>query len=439
MRAKPAMPSYMLRNHMNKASLPQIAMQRIALHLITDFRPWAAPPGAHVGFLPFLASMISSSRSRWETHPDVEHYEKQWRPVISWLIGSAFCREAIDTLGWSAAIPVSVLEPSHKRGGPWPAYLATALKIARVEVHRKCTGLMPDYLAVPSGNGPFAFFESKGGKFPTIGRNLPGVKLAELIRMWTKQVCNAELVVHGQTHAAERWIAATRVHPGSRSRATYVRLWKVGCLKNDRREGDVDEPQNERPEGVDSAPLDEGTEGGAVVPPNEASDGEVDVRLDEFLSETESTAQLGGRSVATFAALARSITLHQLGLDATAESIATAASRLGAEVEAPQNPKAYDRAMAELEKCARVSSTDRPVIRIGTYSFGRKGPRLHLGLLASGLEEIELLARAAVGPRDEIAATWLDRPRSSIILEPIVEGAVGASRADGFVAWVEPS
>src|SRR4051812_2597927 len=135
------MPSYTLRDHANNVTRPQMAMPRIALHLLTDFRPWAAPPGAHIGFLPFVASMLSQSPSKWETHRDVEHYEKQWRPVISWLIGSAFSREAIDLLGWSAAIPVSVLASSQAGSGPWPAYLAAALSTTPVVVERKRKGL----------------------------------------------------------------------------------------------------------------------------------------------------------------------------------------------------------------------------------------------------------------------------------------------------------
>lgn len=398
------MPSYTLRDHANNVTLPQMPVQRVALHLLTDFRPWAAPPGAHLGFIPFVSSMISmSQRSRWETHRDLEYYEKQWRPVVSWLIGSAFSREAIDLMGWSAAIPVSVLASSHAKRGPWPKYLAIALRLASVRVKRKRKGLMPDYLAVPTGTGPFAFFESKGGRHPTIARQSPGKTLTKNLKAWTQQVCNAELILNGQAQRAERWISATRVHPGSRSRATYVRLWKVAC------------------------------------PKKEGSEGEVDVPSDEDSSKIETDVVPRARSVAAGAALSRAITLHQLGLDAAAETLAIAASRLGSEFSARRFAGMFERGRAELASLQRVSAADeKHVRRIGSFAFGRKGPRLHLGLLQSGLEEIELLTRAAIDTSDEKFAAWLERPPTHV-RDFIVDGVPASARADGFVAWIESS
>ncbi|MFP2913143.1 hypothetical protein ACLESD_50700 [Pyxidicoccus sp. 3LFB2] len=395
------MPSYTLHDHANKVTRPQMAMPRVALHLLTDFRPWSAPPGAHLGFVPFVASMFSQSPSKWETHRDVEHYEKQWRPVISWLIGSAFSREAIDLLGWSAAIPVSVLASSQASRGPWPAYLAAALTTP-VVVQRKRKGLMPDYLAVPTGSRSFAFFESKGGQHPTIASKKPGSTLTKQLTAWTQQVCNARLIVNGQTQAVERWIAATRVHPGARSRETYVRLWKVLCAKNEPSETHVD------------------------APPDDGS------------SEIETNVAQRELSVAALAAISRAFTLHQLGLNATAEAVAVAAARLGAQAQGRQNEAAYARAMAELERLAYVSATDQTVRRISTFAFGRNSPRVHLGLLSSGLEDLQVLARAAVDPPAEIATKWRARPRTEV-RDLVIEGATGAARADGFVAWSEPS
>jgi hypothetical protein len=438
------MTSYKLHDHANKVTRQQMTMQRVALHLLTDFRPWAAPPGAHIGFLPFVASMLSQSPSKWETHRNVEHYEKQWRPVISWLIGSAFSREAIDFLGWSAAIPVSVLASSQAGRGPWPKYLAAALTTP-VVVQRKRKGLMPDYLAVPTGSLSFAFFESKGGQHPTITSKKPGSKLTKQLTAWTQQVCNARLIVNGHTQAVERWIAATRVHPGARSRETYVRLWKVLCAKNEPSETHVD------------------------APPDDGS------------SEIETNVAQRERSVAALAAISRAVTLHHLGLNATAEAVAVAAARLGAQAQGRQNAAAHARAVAELDKLASVGSgshpeqpqenqqitsteadvpasqvretttsaqdenhtpyvaaTDQTVRRISTFAFGRNNPRVHLGLLSSGLEDLQVLARAAVDPPDEIATQWRARPRTEV-RDPVIEGATGAARADGFVAWIEPS
>lgn len=208
----------------------RVSIAALAAHLLRDFKPWL-PLQARTWLVDMMDAFLDlhppNGGSAYITRDDLSSLESQWKPVVSWLLGTVFCRESACVLGYPFVVPVSVLEGGangHQRAA-WNVVPSSMLSVVRVS-----PGLTPDYVAfdgVP-GAGRACFFEAKGTSYVLDTHHLAGGLSGKLRLEWMPQVRNAELKINGISYDAGRYVVATRVNSRNVSpgcRRIEVREW----------------------------------------------------------------------------------------------------------------------------------------------------------------------------------------------------------------------
>lgn len=205
----------------------------VAAHLVADWIPSLPSVSAVdlMGWPQYLLKGVGHSHSPYlAIDEQVSACERQWKGVMSWMLGVACARKVLSEEGYQWIAPVSAFYPNQitpVSTSNWhPTYPSSVLKIDRDPA--SSTNLRPDYIALRSIGGKleWALAESKGTSASLSSMACP--------RTWRDQVRNA--VVHvtrprgGGTNIpiSRHIVVATRVNPNAKrtmTRRLQVRAW----------------------------------------------------------------------------------------------------------------------------------------------------------------------------------------------------------------------
>ncbi|MBO7778459.1 hypothetical protein, partial [Burkholderia pseudomallei] len=205
----------------------------VAAHLVSDWIPSLPSVSAVdlMGWPQYLLKEVGHSHSPYlAIDEQVSACERQWKGVMSWMLGVACARKVLSEEGYQWIAPVSAFYPNQITPvsiSNWhPTYPSSVLKIDRDPA--SSTNLRPDYIALRSIGGKleWALAESKGTSASLSSMACP--------RTWRDQVRNA--VVHvtrprgGGTNIpiSRHIVVATRVNPNAKrtmTRRLQVRAW----------------------------------------------------------------------------------------------------------------------------------------------------------------------------------------------------------------------
>lgn len=204
----------------------------ISSHLLADWVP-SLPPAMGSSFLgwpPFLITTVSVNGQALLALDEVAgRSERQWKSVMSWMIGVAGARHVLATERYRWIAPVSAFFPRAVQvvnTAQWPlSFPLTALSVAKRP--RSRSRLFPDYLGLrrsSSARGAYEWVvaEAKGTRnCLTNRRTCPTA--------WAGQVRNIVVTVNGVSINVPRYlVVATRVNPNAASlqtRRLQVRAW----------------------------------------------------------------------------------------------------------------------------------------------------------------------------------------------------------------------
>ncbi|MBO7750212.1 hypothetical protein [Burkholderia pseudomallei] len=205
----------------------------VAAHLVADWIPSLPSVSAVdlMGWPQYLLKEVGHShRPYLAIDEQVSACERQWKGVMSWMLGVACARKVLSEEGYQWIAPVSAFYPNQITPVStlnWhPTYPPSVLKIDRDPA--SSTNLRPDYIALRSigGNLEWALAEAKGTSASLSSMACP--------RPWRDQVRNA--IVHAKRPKAggtnipisRHIVVATRVNPNAKRKLTrrlQVRAW----------------------------------------------------------------------------------------------------------------------------------------------------------------------------------------------------------------------
>ncbi len=212
------------------APLP-LTLDSVSGYLVEDWVPSIVPPPGS-SFIGWPASLIRSEdvdgTEHWSLDPVLGKTERQWKSVISWMLGVAGARHLLAHEGYRWIAPASAFYPGAEDVDTtrWhPRLPPGAVEVTGPNRH---TNLRPDYLAIRprrvTGVRTLAAVEAKG-----TGDALGSALKHRCPPAWRRQVWNIAVTVHGQPVRISRHIvAATRVNPNAkraRTRCLQVRGW----------------------------------------------------------------------------------------------------------------------------------------------------------------------------------------------------------------------
>ena len=210
-------------------TLIPMTSQDISAHLLVDWVPWL-PTSASASLMGWPSHLIELVRydgiDVLALRADAGRTERQWKGMLSWMLGIAGTRHILnkEQYRWiaplSAFYPDAVLPVSYN---PMPtAYPRTSIVAERAP--RNSSHLRPDYLALRLDGRSYewAVVEAKGNH-----KSLE--YLADCPVEWYKQARNVLLKVHGYPITSLRnLVIATRVNPNAANpltRRVQVRAW----------------------------------------------------------------------------------------------------------------------------------------------------------------------------------------------------------------------
>lgn|GEM_PF-5106742 len=173
-----------------------------------------------------VASHFIDGNHYWTLQPTAAHFEKQWKQVISWILGVAFCKKVVDIEGYTWIAPLSAFSSQNtyllSRWAPIIPFVNSTIK---PDPSISAT-LMPDYVLARAGAGnpplEISFAESKATKNCLENCSMPPDS-------WINQARNARFYFRNKViPATQKMLIATRVNPKDRkakTRRVYVRCW----------------------------------------------------------------------------------------------------------------------------------------------------------------------------------------------------------------------
>ena len=206
------------------------SVDEISAHLMDDWAPSLpiATGATFMGWPSFLLSPLTFNNLEClRLHDRTATTERQWKGVMSWMLGVAVARHILKIEKYRWIAPVSAFFGNNRQQvflGQWP----TALSPGVVETSRPVgtkTRLTPDYLVLRStANGQYDWgvVEAKGN-----ARSLKPHAVCP--PDWSKQVRNVVVAVNGTPIQIPRYVViATRVNPNAiraSTRRVQVRAW----------------------------------------------------------------------------------------------------------------------------------------------------------------------------------------------------------------------
>jgi hypothetical protein len=160
--------------------------------------------------------------------------ERQWKGVLSWMLGVAGTRHVLAREGYRWIAPLSAFYPELVTPvdlTAWHTDFGPGRLVAR-RPRASRSRLRPDYLAVRESGTPkcleWAIVESKGTSASLTGK-------VTCPRNWSTQVRNIEILIDGHVQKIARHIViATRVNPNAkwpRTRRLQIRAWNSQALE----------------------------------------------------------------------------------------------------------------------------------------------------------------------------------------------------------------
>jgi hypothetical protein len=209
----------------------------ISGYLAEDWLPSIVPPPGST-FMGWPASLIQpvavGGTPYWSLDAVLGRTERQWKGVISWMLGVAGARHMLAQEGYRWIAPVSAFYPG---GGEvdtahWhPRFPPGAVVVTGPN---QGTNLRPDYVAIRprrvTGVRTWAAAEAKG-----TGEALDSALKNACPAAWYRQVRNIAVTLRGQPLNVPRHIvAATRVNPNAKrpqTRCLQLRGWNADAPK----------------------------------------------------------------------------------------------------------------------------------------------------------------------------------------------------------------
>jgi hypothetical protein len=209
-------------------------VENVSTHLLADWLPTlpTSLSPALIGWPPFLIETVRISIGDCLALQErVAQSEKQWKGVVSWMLGVAGTRQFLESDGYRWVAPLSAFYPeTTKRFVPAPwniRFPGSSIRAERLQGSQ--SRLRPDYLAIrplPSSEAEGAYelavAESKGTHVSLASRNTCPPD-------WYNQARNVSLIVDQSPVPIPRHlVVATRVNPNaerSKTRRLQVRAW----------------------------------------------------------------------------------------------------------------------------------------------------------------------------------------------------------------------
>jgi hypothetical protein len=417
------MADYELVDPQGNATTYNASFLRIATHLLADWRPWR-PAYFATGLLGFLHGNAVHQSGRWVASQEGAHFEREWKKLASWAFGTAFCRDALDRMGYGAAVPVSVLTGSKplsaQPGSLWSSIVSALPAQLHVDRPPPKTGDMPDLLTIHRASSALAFAEAKGTKHLLSG----SVVAKKLTSTWFPQVANAEVSVGGQPVSADRLVTVTRLNPFAKGQPTREVRVQVFVPPS------ATVVTSSRPAG--SAP-DEGSQTEAEAPPSTPRPS-VDAALEllNLAGLLDATGLPNAAHLLTEAAAA-----WMSGEERWArEQLLVRVIRGGREAQIPLAQREVA-SVRERERGAPMDGLEEPVFALGRFASGLV-PTVAVGLDALALEQVDLAIKMAAqdtGAYERFASLSSNervRRRTGV-----PEGGDVYLRSDGVAGWID--
>lgn len=212
--------------------------QDICSHLLTDWIP-SIPSNvssSFVGWPPFLINTISLNGIDFLTlQKETGRSERQWKGVLSWMLGIAGTRQVLGYEGYRWIAPLSAFYPEAKQEvdiSTWPVIFPRSSITAEGlpgSPPNSSPILRPDYIALrPLSGGQgnlsieWAVAESKGTDLCLTNRQTCPPR-------WYDQARNVLVCVNGFPISIPRYLViATRVNPNAKKNITrriQIRAW----------------------------------------------------------------------------------------------------------------------------------------------------------------------------------------------------------------------
>lgn len=206
----------------------------ISGHLLEDWIPSlpSTVSSSFVGWPPFLIDVARMSIGNClALRAEAGRTERQWKGVLSWMLGVAGARHVLKSEGYRWVAPLSAFYPESTQDvdlSDWNVSFPRSAVVAERQPNNP-SRLRPDYLALrplassqPTGTYEWAVAEAKGTKWNlTNGTLCPGE--------WSRQARNVSLTVNGSPATIQRHlVVATRVNPNAvylQTRRLQVRAW----------------------------------------------------------------------------------------------------------------------------------------------------------------------------------------------------------------------
>lgn len=203
----------------------------ISSHLLSDWVPSlpATVGSSFIGWPPFLIEVASfNGNDILALREETRRVERQWKSVLSWMLGVAGTRHVLASEGYRWIAPLSAFYPGVLQPldlAAWhPLFPCSTITVDR-RPGTRCR-LRPDYLALRStaafGQYEWAVVEAKGTQAClTNTHTCP--------RAWASQVRSVAVAVNGLRRVVpRRLVVATRVNPNAArpsTRRIQVRAW----------------------------------------------------------------------------------------------------------------------------------------------------------------------------------------------------------------------
>ena len=204
----------------------------ISSHLLADWLP-NLPLATGASFFGWPSQILFQSHSLGTAYLTIHQWlgqsERQWKGVISWMLGVAGARRVLSELGYRWVAPSSAFYPEST--GPiaiaWPSNFPRA-NLSVAEDPSNSSRLRPDYIALKPSNGgtsyQLAAAEAKG-----TSKAILSAAKASCPASWYQQVKNIRITLGGVPLYVPRHIViATRVNPNAvqnTTRQLAIRAW----------------------------------------------------------------------------------------------------------------------------------------------------------------------------------------------------------------------
>jgi hypothetical protein len=202
---------------------------QISGYLVEDWVPSLVPPPGSM-FFGWPSSLIEpvdvGGTHHWSLDSVLGTTERQWKSVISWMLGVAGARHLLAEEGYRWIAPVSAFFPSARSAtvAHWhPMFPPGAVGVTgqtRQPGRPIRTNLRPDYIAIRprrvTGRRGWAAVEAKGTD-QALGSPLKSRCPAS----WRRQAWNIRVTLHGAPIRVPRHlVVATRINPNAKKKAT---------------------------------------------------------------------------------------------------------------------------------------------------------------------------------------------------------------------------